>query len=138
MDAQQVPDGAGRTREPGLGGDLSIGHHVPWFEPLDHGAHPLVEPVGQGLGVSLPASVIAQGQLRAGTELEVSVRDGDIVIPRLEPLEPLREQLAHFIDCIITGSRPLTSAEDGVAIVRILEWAERELGPAARAETTPA
>ena len=71
-------------------------------------------------------------------EFIAAVRDGDIVIPRLEPLEPLREQLAHFIDCIITGSRPLTSAEDGVAIVRILEWAERELGPAARAETTPA
>jgi len=71
-------------------------------------------------------------------EFIAAVRDGDIVIPRLEPLEPLREQLAHFIDCIITGSRPLTSAEDGVAIVRILEWAERELGRAARAETTPA
>ncbi len=71
-------------------------------------------------------------------EFIAAVRDGDIVIPRLEPLEPLREQLAHFIDCIATGAKPLTSAEDAVAIVRVLEWAERELGPAAHAETTPA
>ena len=71
-------------------------------------------------------------------EFIAAVRDGDIAIPRLEPLEPLREQLAHFIDCIVTGKPPLTSAEDGVAIVRVLEWAERELGPAARAETTQA
>jgi len=72
------------------------------------------------------------------SEFIAAVRDGDIVIPRLEPLEPLREQLAHFIECIVTGKPPLTSAEDGVAIVRVLEWAERELGPAARAETTQA
>jgi len=71
-------------------------------------------------------------------EFIAAVRDGDIVIPRLEPLEPLREQLAHFIGCIATGAQPLTSAEDAVAIVRVLEWAERELGSAARAETTPA
>ena len=71
-------------------------------------------------------------------EFIAAVRDGDIVIPRLEPLEPLREQLAHFVDCIVTGAQPITSPEDGVAIVRVLEWAERELGRAARAETTPA
>src|SRR3982074_3258674 len=56
-------------------------------------------------------------------EFIAAVRDGDIVIPRLEPTEPLREELAHFMDCINTGSTPLTSASDGVAIVRVLEWA---------------
>jgi predicted dehydrogenase len=71
-------------------------------------------------------------------EFIAAVRDGDIVIPRLEPLEPLREELADFVECINTGRQPLTSAEDGVAIVRVLEWAERELGPATHAETTPA
>lgn len=64
-------------------------------------------------------------------EFIAAVRDGDIVIPRLEPQEPLREELAHFMDCINTGKTPLTSAGDGVAIVRVLEWAERELRSAA-------
>ena len=71
-------------------------------------------------------------------EFIAAVRDGDILIPRLEPSEPLREQLADFVACINTGRKPQTSAEDGVAIVRILEWAEQELGRAANAKTAPA
>ncbi len=67
-----------------------------------------------------------------------AVRDGDIVIPRVEPSEPLREQLTHFVHCVTTGQEPLTSAEDGTAIVRVLEWAEHELAASARAESTPA
>jgi predicted dehydrogenase len=67
-----------------------------------------------------------------------AVRDGDIVIPRIDPAEPLREQLAHFIDCLLTGREPITTAEDGVAIVRVLEWAGRELDASTRTETAPA
>src|SRR5579859_1878793 len=39
-----------------------------------------------------------------------AVRDGDIVIPRIDPGEPLREQLAHFVQCVSTRQEPLTSA----------------------------
>jgi predicted dehydrogenase len=60
-------------------------------------------------------------------EFMAAVRDGDIVIPRLDQREPLREQLEHFVDCIITGRRPIASADDGVAIVKVLERAQREL-----------
>ncbi len=66
-------------------------------------------------------------------EFIAAVRDGDIVIPRLEPREPLREQLEHFVDCINSGRRPIASAEDGVAIVKVLERAEHELHRAASA-----
>jgi predicted dehydrogenase len=67
-------------------------------------------------------------------EFIAAVRDGDIVIPRLEPLEPLREELAHFVSSINTSETPLTSGEDGLAIVRILESAEGVLkeAPTAR------
>ena len=68
-------------------------------------------------------------------EFIAAVRDGDIVIPRLEPLEPLREELAHFVDCINTTNTPVTSASDGVAIVRVLERAERELRSSSPART---
>src|SRR5205823_13025847 len=56
-----------------------------------------------------------------------SVRDGDIVIPKLEQREPLREQVEHFIHCIRTGERPLADGEQGVAVVRTLEAASAEL-----------
>jgi len=70
-------------------------------------------------------------------EFIASVRDGDIVIPHLEHTEPLWAELEHFMDCINNGGEPMTSAEDGVAIVRVLERAERELSaarPAAAAQ----
>jgi predicted dehydrogenase len=41
-------------------------------------------------------------------------------------------QLEHFMECINTGREPLTSAEDGIAIVRILERAQQELHAARR------
>jgi predicted dehydrogenase len=68
-----------------------------------------------------------QPRTGAFAEFIASVRDGDIVIPRLESGEPLREQLEHFVECVNTGQTPISSAEDGIAIVRVLEWAEREL-----------
>jgi predicted dehydrogenase len=79
----------------------------------------------------------ASYQPRTGgfAEFIASVRDGDIVIPHLEPREPLREQLEHFVECVRTGARPLASADDGVAVVKVLERAQEELrrGASARA-----
>jgi len=69
-------------------------------------------------------------------EFIAAVRDGDIVIPRLAPNEPLREELAHFVTCIITGQEPITSGENGLAVVRVLEAASRALHPAQEARTT--
>src|SRR5258708_9739229 len=66
-------------------------------------------------------------------EFIAAATDGDILIPRREPLEPLLQERAHFVAFATTGSEPLTSAADGVAIVRVLEWAEHELDPASRA-----
>jgi predicted dehydrogenase len=60
-------------------------------------------------------------------EFVASVRDGDILIPSLDHTEPLRAQMEHFIECIGTGGKALSSAEDGVAIVRVLERADIEL-----------
>jgi predicted dehydrogenase len=68
-------------------------------------------------------------------EFVAAVRDGDILIPSLEHTEPLRAQIEHFVECIATGRKPLTSAEDGVAIVRVLEQAERDLRTSTRART---
>jgi len=60
-------------------------------------------------------------------EFIAAVRDGDIVIPRIEQREPLREQIEHFVDCVRTGNEPISSGRDGAAIVRILERAQQEL-----------
>lgn len=50
-----------------------------------------------------------------------SIRDGDIVIPRVSIGEPLRNQCDHFLDCIQSGRTPLTDGNCGVAVARVLE-----------------
>jgi predicted dehydrogenase len=52
---------------------------------------------------------------------------GDIVSPRVDNAEPLSVQDRHLIDCIRTGARPLTDGENGLAVVRILEAANRSM-----------
>ena len=56
-----------------------------------------------------------------------AVRDGDILIPSLENREPLREQLAHFVKCVIERRPPLAGGAEGLAVVRVLEAAQSEL-----------
>lgn len=64
------------------------------------------------------------------TQPPMSYRYGDIVVPFISPDEPLAVQDRHFTDCIATGARPLTDAENGLAVVAALEAAElsRRLG----------
>jgi predicted dehydrogenase len=71
----------------------------------------------------------ASYQPRGGefSEFLAAVRDGDILIPRLENREPLREQLTHFVDCVATGARPRSDGHDGLAIVTVLERAQADL-----------
>ena len=57
----------------------------------------------------------------------VSVRSGDIVIPRLEPAEPLALECAEFVAAIREGRRPLTDGREGMAVVRLLDAARRSL-----------
>jgi predicted dehydrogenase len=56
-----------------------------------------------------------------------AVRDGDILIPSIENKEPLLEQLAHFTDCVLHRKEPLVHSGDALAIVRLLEEAQRDL-----------
>lgn len=67
-------------------------------------------------------------------EFVASVRDGDIIIPKVETYEPLKEQLAHFVACITTGARPLCDGDDGLAVLAILERAQRQLIASTRVE----
>lgn len=64
------------------------------------------------------------------TQPPLSYRYGDIVVPFISPDEPLAVQDRHFIECVATGSRPLTDGANGLAVVEALEAAElsRRLG----------
>lgn len=61
-------------------------------------------------------------------EFQLTYRTGDVVIPRLDNFEPLRVEWDHFLDCVESGKRPETSAEDGAAVVALIEAIRRSAG----------
>jgi predicted dehydrogenase len=60
-------------------------------------------------------------------EMLVGYRSGDMTAPQLDRTEALRTEVSHFIHCIETGETPLSHAESGLRIVRILEAATRSM-----------
>jgi predicted dehydrogenase len=57
----------------------------------------------------------------------ISVRNGDVHIPYVKMVEPLKAECQHFIDCVEKGVRPLTDGDDGLRVLRVLEAAQRSL-----------
>ncbi len=57
----------------------------------------------------------------------LSIRIGDIHIPKLDMVEPLKVECQHFLDCILRGTRPLTDGRSGLRVIKILEAAEESL-----------
>jgi predicted dehydrogenase len=57
----------------------------------------------------------------------LTLRQGDISIPRLNMAEPLEVECRHFIDCIANGKTPRTDATHGRAVIRVLDAAQRSL-----------
>lgn len=45
----------------------------------------------------------------------------------VEKTEPLKEECRHFVECIATGARPRTDGREGLAVLRVLDAAERAL-----------
>jgi len=50
-------------------------------------------------------------------------RNGDISIPNMKWIEPLKSEVQHFIDCILTKKSCLTGPEHAAKVVNILESA---------------
>lgn len=60
-------------------------------------------------------------------EFQYSYHYGDIHVPYIKQDEPLRIECRHFLDCIRSGSRPITSAEMATGVVKVLEAASESL-----------
>lgn len=60
-------------------------------------------------------------------EFQLLLRAGDVLIPKLDFVEPLKVECQHFIDCIRSGDRPLTDGYDGLRVVQSLEMADQAM-----------
>jgi len=57
----------------------------------------------------------------------LSLRFGDIHIPRINSGEPLKLECQHFLDCIKNKKKPKSDGKDGLRVVKILEAAQKSL-----------
>jgi predicted dehydrogenase len=54
-------------------------------------------------------------------------RAGDLVIPKIDYIEPLSLEAKHFVDCIVKNERPLTDGYHGLIVTKILEAGMKSL-----------
>lgn len=59
--------------------------------------------------------------------LLVSYRSGDMWAPKVEQVEALREELAHFIECISKDREPVNDGIAGLRVVKMLEAASESV-----------
>ena len=60
-------------------------------------------------------------------EYQLTYRTGDIISPKIPTGEPLAAEMEEFLSCIETGNSPKSSGEEGLAVVRALEFADASL-----------
>jgi len=58
---------------------------------------------------------------------QLSLRSGDVLLPRVAVPEPLKVESAHFLECIRTGQVPVTGPKHARDVVAVLEAGQRAL-----------
>lgn len=61
------------------------------------------------------------------TQPVMTYRYGDVIAPYLWVDEPLKLEDEHFVTCAISGGQPRTDGANGLAVVEVLEAAQRSL-----------
>jgi predicted dehydrogenase len=70
-------------------------------------------------------------------EFQCSYRYGNVTIPHISWVEPLRVQCEHFIDSIRHGWEPQTNGESGYRVVKVLEAASESMRTGHAVSLTP-
>jgi predicted dehydrogenase len=58
---------------------------------------------------------------------QVSYHHGSVTSPVVKVEEPLAVQARHFVECLTTGAQPRTDGANGLAVVQVIEAAQRSL-----------
>lgn len=69
--------------------------------------------------------VTTDADARSFGEFQYLLRDGDIISPRVQKREPLRNLCTQFLECVATGAEPLSGGALGLRVVETLAAAER-------------
>jgi predicted dehydrogenase len=118
--------------------DDVVGHiHVSWADPnkvrevvvVSSGRRIVFDDMNSMEQVRVYEKGVAPAAAEASSfgEYHFSVRDGDIISPRVEVSEPLKNQCLHFLECIVEGKRPLTDGQAGLEVVKVMEAIDRSV-----------
>jgi len=108
--------------------------HVSWLDPHKIrkvtlvGAQKMV--VFDDMDASEKIRIYDKGaEVRTSVSYEeaITLRTGDILIPKVPAAAPLKLECRHFVDCILQDRTPLSDGHDGRRVVRILEAGDRSL-----------
>jgi len=67
------------------------------------------------------------GEFDSFGKFQLIQRAGDVLVPKVDFIEPLKVQCQHFIDCIVNQQKPLSDGANGLEVVQILEAAQRSM-----------
>jgi predicted dehydrogenase len=109
--------------------------HVSWLDPHKLrkftvvGTQKMV--VFDDMEASEKVKVYDKGVDRVGQVVSygdaLTVRSGDILIPKISLQEPLKLECLHFVDCVRERKRPLSDGVGGLRVVKVLDAAQRSL-----------
>jgi predicted dehydrogenase len=109
--------------------------HVSWLDPHKLRKFTVVGTqkmmVFDDMEASEKIKVYDKGVDRAGQVVSygdaLTVRSGDILIPKISLQEPLKLECQHFVECVRERKRPLTDGLGGLRVVKVLDAAQRSL-----------
>jgi predicted dehydrogenase len=56
-------------------------------------------------------------------EFQLAYRFGDIIVPKINDVEPLKVECGHFVECIRNGKSPKSDGRAGLSVVKVVERA---------------
>ena len=118
-------------------GGVSAHVHISWLDPLKVRRMTLVgskkmlvyDDVSPDAKVTIydrgfskvPSVNDSLGNFETYEEFQLMTRAGDVVIPKIDFVEPLKLECGHFADCIRDGKPPLTDGHHALGVVKVLE-----------------
>ena len=60
-------------------------------------------------------------------QFQIKIRAGDLLIPKIDMTEPLKQECRHFVDCALNNKTPKTDGQNGLRVVKVLKAADESL-----------
>lgn len=70
-------------------------------------------------------------------EFQFDYHHGDVVSPNINFQEPLKLEVAEFVECVLKGRKPKTDGASGVRVVKVIEAAQESLLSGGKTVTIP-